>query len=89
MENIPRNIMLHPGKVRSISDGDIHDIGVSQLIELYKIRPTDGVVVFDQSNPTHTQEYEVRHSIGRVHLYPKEDGAYFDIHDHSLNPKPL
>lgn len=73
-------VMLHPGKVRSKNDGDIHHIGSARLARLYGVLPTDEVVTYDPSNPTHTEEYERRHNLNVIHLYPSISGDYYSIH---------
>lgn len=75
-------VMLHPGEITSKSDGDRHFIGGAQLANLYGVLPTDDVVTFDFRNPTHTEDYHRRHGMNFIHLYPKRDGDYHDIHEY-------
>ena len=75
-------VTLHPNEVVSRSDGEIHFIGGAQLCSLYKVLPTDDVVTFDRRNPTHTKEWERDHGISRIHLYPRYEGDYYDIHEY-------
>ena len=37
-------IALHPGPIRSATDGDMHYITVRQLVQLYGLRPDEYVV---------------------------------------------
>lgn len=65
--------ILHPGYVRSTSDGKEHYIGTSQLIQLYGL--PDGmfrVVHPELRDPRPPQPDD-------IHLYPREDGRYFEI----------
>ncbi len=52
-----------------------------ELKNLYNVLPIDEVVVFDIRNYTHDEEYQKRHGIDVIHLYPLDDG-YYDIHRH-------
>jgi len=82
-------VMLHPGEVTSKSDGDRHFIGGAQLARLYGVLPTDEVVTYDHSNPTHNEEYEKRHELYVLHLYPRYHGDYYDIHARDNEPEPI
>lgn len=73
-------VMLHPGEVRSKADGDIHFIGAQQLIYLYNVLNTDKVVTYNERNPTHSKEFLENSPIRYIHLYPRNDGNYEDIH---------
>ena len=75
-------IMLHPGEIRSKSDGDRHYISALQLIRLYRVLPTDHVMTFDIKNPTHDREWQLYHKIKCIHLYPLRSGEYYDVHEY-------
>lgn len=81
--------MLHPGEVTSKSDGDRHFIGGAQLARLYGVLPTDEVITYDHRNPTHNEEYEKRHGLYVLHLYPRYQGDYYDIHSRDNEPEPI
>ncbi len=73
--------MLHPGEIRSKSDGDIHFISGSQLANLYRVRrDVDRVVEYDRRNPTHDENWQLAHGEVWLHLYPSRAGEYRDIH---------
>lgn len=72
--------MLHPGEITSKNDGDRHFIGGAQLARLYGVLPIDEVTTFDPRNPTHSEEYEKHHGLSVIHLYPRREGDYSDIH---------
>jgi fatty acid desaturase len=57
---------IHPGYVKSQTDGDIHWITYSQLVRLYGLDPNDCVqwVPFGMNH----RYYH--------HLYPRRDGNY-------------
>ncbi len=79
------NIMIHPGEIRC-DDGDIHFIGVSQLIDLYGALPSDNIYVYDIKNPYHRRILNGIVEEGEeypnwIHLYPDPMGRYFNIHD--------
>lgn len=62
--------MLHPGYVRSRHDGDLHYVGVPQLLHLYKVPRR---AWWRTWAPGLWCGRYVRH----VHLYPRADGRYF------------
>lgn len=68
--------VIHPGEVRSKSDGDIHYVSYHQLCRLYRLDPQAKNVYYektalglDLTNP----DVEV------VHLFPLESGKYEDL----------
>jgi len=66
---------LHPGKVRSISDGEIHYIGVGQLARLYNLSlRSPNVIVQNDMYREDYLGYTFRN--GDIHLYPRERGDY-------------
>lgn len=64
--------MLHPGEIRSRSDGDVHYISARQLIQLYGIHPKMCQIYkegWDRGmSPGLSEQF--------VHLYPRYDGEY-------------
>ncbi len=58
--------VIHPGKVKSQTDGDIHYIGFAQLIRLYKFNPFECVLY----SPHFRYPEDARH------YYPKFNGNY-------------
>lgn len=64
--------ILHPGKMMSKSDRQIHYIGVGQLIQLYGIKITDRYFVYEKHR-TYPKD--------AIHLYPNYQGDYQRIHD--------
>lgn len=64
-----KRAMVHPGKVKSKNDGDIHRISGTDLIKLYHLNPATTVV------------YTEGCMLGRRydefdHYYPRYDGKY-------------
>jgi hypothetical protein len=60
---------IHPGWIRSKSDGDEHYVGIAQLASLYELSPSEYVVWTDHDNRGRTwRDY--------VHLYPSYEGNY-------------
>lgn len=67
--------VLHPGKIRSSSDGDVHHIGVSQLVKLYRLPPGSW-------RTAHVADLERCLTSGDdCHLYPLDSGEYDRIAD--------
>lgn len=64
----PRYI-VHPGKVVSMKDGDIHNVSAQRLMQLYRVNPRDCITA-DQA--LHGYEYNGR----EIHLFPRYDGNY-------------
>lgn len=62
----PRYV-LHPGTVRSKSDGDKHFVGAGQLANLYRVNMSDCVVY------SKGMRLDVP---GDIHLYPRHGGNY-------------
>lgn len=61
--------VLHPGYVTSKNDGDEHWISAGNLARLYRVKPTDCIVV-DGRTRGHVSLPD------DVHLYPRYDGDY-------------
>jgi len=59
---------IHPGRVKSQWDGEIHYISSDRLMRLYGVEPKECVVVRD--NRGHRNYEDLKH------LYPKPDGDY-------------
>lgn len=62
--------VIHPGWVKSQSDGDTHFIGFGQLCRLYHV---DYRTCIDASNE---QSWVGRDPQTLEHLYPRSDGKY-------------
>ena len=60
---------LHPGYVRSKSDGDIHYINSSSLIRLYEVDPKECIIWNSIADITLNAD-------AYYHLYPDYDGRY-------------
>lgn len=61
--------VLHPGEIRSRTDGQVHFIGFMQLVELYGLAPQ---MCIDASCATgFCREIDTE-----VNLYPRYDGKY-------------
>jgi len=58
--------ILHPGKVRSITDGDWHFVGYNELLRLYRLSPQSCIA----AGP------DTRYRSDDIHLYPNERGIY-------------
>ena len=67
-------VILHPGDVHSNTDLDVHRIGVPQLKQLYGVLPTDRVYI-DPVFGLSRKDFN-----SAIHLFPKKDGNYYDIH---------
>lgn len=65
-----KRYMVHPGYVRSLRDGDVHYVGFSQLVGLYRVEPSECV---DASRPQNQRGFNEEEFI---HLYPRLDGDY-------------
>lgn len=66
--------VLHPGYIRSKSDGDLHFIGVSQLLRLYDVKRSE-CIVWDVNFPE--RNGFSLNSPDYKHLYPKSNGDYY------------
>jgi hypothetical protein len=63
-----KRFALHPGLVKSATDGDVHVIGVTALARLYELRPHE---YFEWT------KWDDRFNRGSyIHLYPRKDGKY-------------
>ncbi len=65
---------VHPGMVRSMTDGDQHYITYSKLIHLYGLDPKD-CILWDPDLPetTHGRKWE-----DYEHFFPSDSGNYED-----------
>jgi hypothetical protein len=72
---LPR-FVLHPGMVKSRTDGDMHFVGIGQLASLYRVPLTECVVATEFRLRLFTPAELER----MVHLYPREDGDYSVLH---------
>lgn len=80
-----KRVILHPGKVRSRYDGDIHFISARRLAELYNVLNTDVVMIDEHQFPSlrNRMSPEQFHNEGWIDLYPIREGdCYYDIHEH-------
>lgn len=59
---------VHPGNVRSKTDGDVHYITARALVRLYELRPSEYIVWIGRMYGVNRADY--------VHLYPRYDGKY-------------
>lgn len=77
-------VILYPGKILSSTDRDVHHISDSQLRNLYGVRKTDFVVVhrFNEYYSKDITERRYLEELGPeyLHLHPRRDGKYWDIH---------
>lgn len=72
---------LHPGPITSKADGDRHFIDAHTLARLYRVRPSECVVVpFDAPEPGRERErallLERIERMELVHLHPDYHGSY-------------
>lgn len=67
-----KRAMVHPGKVKSKNDGDIHLVTGRDLIRLYRLNPATTVVYTEG-------RMEGRHQDDFDHYYPRFDGRYPDV----------
>ena len=63
---------IHPGPVRSNSDGDWHYISAAKLAMLYKLNLLE-YIVWDDSRP---ETFLGKRPDDYMHLWPREDGEY-------------
>lgn len=66
-----RKYALHPGWVRSKTDGDEHYISTVQLARLYELRPSEYIVWGTASQYSLMYRWD-----DYIHLYPRYDGDY-------------
>lgn len=67
-----KKFALHPGWVRSQSDGDMHYISAAQLAGLYGIHHNE-YIIWD---PERRETYFGRTWMDYIHLFVKSDGNY-------------
>jgi len=68
-----RRIFLHPGPVRSRTDGDSLFVHAGPLAVLYEVRLQDCLTI-DDANPVASIGYKPR--LSDIHLYPLASGDY-------------
>ena len=66
--------VIHPGEVKSKTDGDFHHISAEQLMELYKVDPSECIVA--GKNPPSRAGQRLTELTDVRHLYPKYSGNY-------------
>ena len=77
MRPLPVRYVLHPGKVKSRNDGQIHFVSARPLAACYGV-PFRECVVY----PAGKDDWSVlirrewRDPPGAIHLYPRYDGCY-------------
>ncbi len=69
-EEVAMKYIVHPGPMRSKSDGQWHYIGYGDLIRLYDVRPKDCILA------TKAVLRSLRKSDDVIHLYPRYDENY-------------
>ena len=68
---------IHPDFITSRTDGDHHFIGVSELVYLYKLKPSE-YIVWDSRRP---ETYLGLDPDQYIHLFPRNDGNYRRVPD--------
>jgi len=63
---------IHPGYIISSHDGEVHYIGVAQLVKCYGLKVGDFIVIDDK----HPESKEGLNMDDYIHLYPRADGKY-------------
>jgi len=63
-------IILHPGNIKSETDGDIHFVSADSLRRLYDLKPNYPVVI--NSSTT-------RYSDDDIHLYPQQRFEEYEL----------
>lgn len=63
-----KRYIIHPGKIQSKNDGEIHFIGFRRLVDLYHIDPSECI----DASITHQSLWPK----DARHLYPNCDGNY-------------
>lgn len=73
-----KRFLLVPGYIKSRNDGDIHFVGVSELLYLYQCKIEDCVVMSsDNHSFRDIKAYAVTHEL-RI-LKPLDSGAYWPV----------
>jgi hypothetical protein len=72
MTSDPRTYVLCPGYIISRTDGQMHHVGAAELKRLYGVRPEDRTIIAGRG---------YREVPGDVMLLPRNDGAYYDVHE--------
>lgn len=71
-----RRVVVCPGYVTA-KDGDVHFVGLQQLLLLYGVRAFDEVRIAAVGTDAATLHL---HGEDWIFLAPREDGKYFNIH---------
>lgn len=66
---------VHPGQVKSKSDGDIHFITAHQLVNLYGLPAAETKVITERDEARGLQWD------GLEHFYPRMDGNYIKLNE--------
>lgn len=61
---------IYPGRTRSRSDGDIHEISAKQLIDLYGVNPAECKIIRKEEDERGYDAYKI------TRLRPRMDGNY-------------
>ena len=62
--------VIHPGKIISQRDGDVHYLSFGRLIRLYALNPRDCICATDGKDRSN------HYPKGVIHLYPDYCGDY-------------
>ncbi len=68
-----KRYVVHPGQMRSKTDGDMHWIGARDLMRLYGVSPDECFVV-DEHRSAASSGWDGRDDL--IHLWPSYDGSY-------------
>lgn len=66
---------IYPGYAQSKNDGDIHYIGVAQLVKLYQVHISECIII-DSSRPETYEGWTDEFLKSLIHLRPRYDGRY-------------
>ncbi len=68
-------VVVHPGKVTSRRDGDVHIVTFTRLCRLYGVDPRRAL---NAAHPAHAALARYRRDLGEdvIDLFPREDGGY-------------
>jgi hypothetical protein len=75
---------VHPGYVRSATDGDVHHIPANRLARLYGLAPGTWTV-WDDLDP---RTFDGKRWEDYVHVFPRADGDYLFPADKPRLPSP-
>ena len=72
-----RRYVLHPGKVESKSDGQIHYVSAARLADLYGVSLRDCITYpYGDDTDSRFKRMSWRDPVGVIHLHPRYDGNY-------------